>query len=176
MSDKTDNSNPVLVDEQPDVAVIHVVSDNSSAIRYIVCLIVVIALLYYVVSNWQIQHSRCPSVEGMNNYTDDKNTNNNYTDNNYQFGPLPKGTYGDVDVYFNETSDNKYAPDWRTVHGGLYIHNSRTYWKDTNRPYEADYWLAMNKLSGEKNSEFVYSDYPNSREGFAAYYQENDYH
>lgn len=63
-----------------------------------------------------------------------------YTDQNYRYGPLPKGKYGDVDVYFYETSDLQHTPEWRKVHGGLYIHNSKTWWKDTNRPVEADFW------------------------------------
>jgi hypothetical protein len=51
------------------------------------------------------------------------------TDADYLYGPLDKGTYGDVPVYFNEEEDNKFAPIWRDVHAGLYLHNNKTWWK-----------------------------------------------
>lgn len=63
-----------------------------------------------------------------------------YTDANYKYGPLQKGTYGDVTVYFNETPDNQFADQWQTEHGGLYLHNSKTYWRDVNTPDESDFW------------------------------------
>jgi hypothetical protein len=66
---------------------------------------------------------------------------NEFTDTGYKFGPLPKGEIGDVTVYFNETSDNAYADQWREVDGGLYVHNSKTFFKDTNTPAEAPFWL-----------------------------------
>jgi hypothetical protein len=68
------------------------------------------------------------------------NPTSQFTDANYKLGPLQKGMYGGVVVYFNETSDNMFASDWRTPNGGLYVHNARTFWKDANTPNEAEYW------------------------------------
>lgn len=88
-----------------------------------------------------ITNSSTPEKTTSTISTEEENkTQEGYTDDGYYLGALPKGTYGDVVTYFNETSDNKNAPAWRTIHGGLYLHNSKTWWKDTNRPKEADYW------------------------------------
>ena len=65
---------------------------------------------------------------------------NIYTDQQYQYGPLPKGEIGDVTVYIHETDDNMFANRWRSADSGLYQHNSKTFWKDTDTPNEASYW------------------------------------
>ena len=44
--------------------------------------------------------------------------------------PKSVGKYGDVDVWVYETKDNKTASEWREVDGGIYLHNSKTWWKD----------------------------------------------
>lgn len=62
------------------------------------------------------------------------------SDSQYKFGPLQKGIYGDVPVYFYETIDDLHAPDWRQSNEGIYVHNAKTYWKDVNTPIEANYW------------------------------------
>jgi hypothetical protein len=66
---------------------------------------------------------------------------NSFTDTSYKFGPLPKGEIGGVTVYFNETKDNMFADQWRGVDGGLYVHNSKTFFKDINTPAEAPFWM-----------------------------------
>jgi hypothetical protein len=63
-----------------------------------------------------------------------------FTDAEYEYGPLPKGMYGDVPVYFNRTSDNKYASKWRRVDGGIYLHNSKTYWQDNSISVDDKIW------------------------------------
>jgi hypothetical protein len=63
-----------------------------------------------------------------------------YTDSDYANGPLPKGEYGGVTTYFHEDSENVRAPEWRKEHAGLYLQNSKSWWKETNTPEEAPYW------------------------------------
>jgi hypothetical protein len=134
----------------------------------IVMLIVIMLLLWYFVrstsnnipNNYQIKKNKrsplnvltpqclskneselIPKYQNTPKYQNaqDKPTNQ-FTDKNYKFGPLQKGVYGGVVVYFNEISDNKYTSEWRTPNGGLYVLNSRTLWKDANTPNEAKYW------------------------------------
>ena len=76
-----------------------------------------------------------------------------HTDTEYKFGPLNKGSYGDVPVYFYESQDDLFPQQWRKVDGGIYLHNSRTFWKDTNTPQEVRFW-ATGKLP-ERRKDFI---------------------
>jgi hypothetical protein len=53
--------------------------------------------------------------------------------------PSPR-EYGGVTTYFHEDSENVRAPEWRKEHAGLYLQNSKSWWKETNTPEEAPYW------------------------------------
>jgi hypothetical protein len=56
------------------------------------------------------------------------------TDTNYRYGPLPRGYYGDVPVYFYRKGDDRYSPAWRKAFGGgLYVHDTNTYRQDAMR-------------------------------------------
>jgi len=140
----------------------------------VVSLICVMLLLWYFVRSQMYpttcgprHHHRSYRLEGMEAANEASLPDsaqltskpvNSFTDNTYKFGPLPKGEIGDVTVYLNETRDNMFADQWRAVDGGLYVHNSKTYWKDTNKPNEAPYWIqhaamvakAQNQIPGNK--------------------------
>ena len=103
--------------------------------------IIGILIVVLIIAHNTIQHSPC----NQKNNSDDKRESfiaetNNMKENNNVNKPLLKGNYGDVNVYFTETLDNKRASDWYIPYGGIYLHNSKTYWKDVNRPMEADFW------------------------------------
>lgn len=102
--------------------------------EYFVMLLATMMLVWYLIKT-------CKYREGMK-----LKPVNNLTDTQYKFGPLPKGEIGDVTVYFNETRDNMFADQWRTIDGGLYVHNSKTFWKDVNTPNEASYWMSTGQL------------------------------
>lgn len=53
---------------------------------------------------------------------------------------LLKGMYGDVPVYLYDDGDIPYVKEWREMHHGIYIPNSKTYWVKANRPLEKDFW------------------------------------
>ena len=125
---------------------------NYYAIYGIATLIVLILLLWAYIRNHieKPQHVYHPELgyssrlrpsrrlEGFE-ASDKEDMPEPYTDAEYD-RELPKGTYGDVTVYFNESSDNDYVPEWRKQHAGLYIHNSKSWWKDQNTPEESEYW------------------------------------
>lgn len=120
-----------------DVPHIHVIQleyvdyANYYMVYGIASLIVILLLLWHV-SRQDPDLDYTYAIEGMKQMPD--------TDSKYKYGPLPKGTYGDVTVYFNETPDNQFADQWQTEHGGIYLHNSKTYWRDVNTPHESDFW------------------------------------
>ena len=76
------------------------------------------------------------------------------SDANYKFGPLEKGTYGDVPVYFYKSADLMFNPDWRKIDSGIYTPNTRTLWEDTNTPEETSFW-ATGKLPFKKRKDFI---------------------
>lgn len=71
---------------------------------------------------------------------DDVPLNIPFTDDNYKYKPLAKGLYGGVPVMFYNDFDDYRAKDFRVVDGGLYIPNSREYWKWDDIPVEAAAW------------------------------------
>jgi len=52
-----------------------------------------------------------------------------------------KGQCGDVPVYIYSNKYDVPNAKWRKPFGGIYIHNSKTWWEDTNTPQEAKYWM-----------------------------------
>lgn len=64
-----------------------------------------------------------------------------YTDKEYKFGPIPKGLYGDVPIYvYNDFDDWRAKQFKQPVHQGIYLMNSKEYWKSSNMPWEAESW------------------------------------
>ena len=78
------------------------------------------------------------------------------TDNGYFAKPLESGDYGNVPVYLFNDYDNERTPLWRQPEHGLYLPNSKEYWKANNYPIEADAWIA----NGE---DYTYPFYPHMR-------------
>jgi len=78
--------------------------------------------------------------------------NYSLTDKDYCYGPLSKGYYGGgsltndfvgndvVPTYSYNDFDDLRSPSWRVPAQGLYVINSKEYWKETNRPIEANAW------------------------------------
>jgi hypothetical protein len=78
--------------------------------------------------------------------------NYSLTDKDYCYGPLSKGYYGGgsltndfvgndvVPTYSYNDFDDLHSPSWRVPAQGLYVINSKEYWKETNRPIEANAW------------------------------------
>jgi hypothetical protein len=78
------------------------------------------------------------------------------TDGNYFAGPLMKGDYGNVPTYLYNDYDNERTQLWRKPYNGIYLPNSKEYWKSINYPIEADSWIA----NGEPYSYPYYSHNP----------------
>jgi hypothetical protein len=78
------------------------------------------------------------------------------TDNGYFAKPLAGGDYGNVPVYLYNDYDNERTPLWRQPSHGVYLPNSKEYWKANNYPIEADSWIA----NGE---DYTYPFYPYMR-------------
>ena len=85
-------------------------------------------------------------------------TNRNFTrtDNGYFAGPLASGDYGNTPIYLYNDYDNERTPLWRQPAHGLYLPNSKEYWKANNYPIEADDWIA----NGE-NYDYPYYNHRN---------------
>ena len=109
---------------------------------YGISTMIVILLLLWSIARKNPSVDYTYNIEGMDTKNEEKDNINEkkYTDSKYKYGPLPKGVYGDVDVYFNETPDNQFASQWLSENGGIYLHNSKTYWRDVNTPYESNFW------------------------------------
>ena len=71
-----------------------------------------------------------------------KHRNFTRTDTGYFAGPLYSGDYGNVPVYVFNDYDNERTPLWRNPSHGIYLPNSKEYWKANNYPIEADAWIA----------------------------------
>lgn len=117
--------------------------DDCLISHHIITLMVCMLLIYYFIrSNLITLHNSSATREYMNGdlFEAEKLQLPPMTDANYKFGPLDKGLYGDVPVYFNEDADNAYAAQWRKVHGGVYVPNAKLYWRNTVIPKEAAFW------------------------------------
>jgi hypothetical protein len=75
------------------------------------------------------------------------------TDNNYKYGPLPKGLYGGVPTYLYDDFDNARTTKWRVPYHGVYVPNSKAYWKASNLPIESNAWFVY-------EPEYKYPFYP----------------
>ncbi len=111
----------------------------------IIMLMVCMLLIYYFIRSNVVQVHPHPidRFEGMSNgdlFEAEQVKLPDLTDKEYKFGPLYKGVYGDVPIYFNEDADNAYAAHWRKIHGGVYVPNAKLYWRKTVIPKEAAYW------------------------------------
>jgi hypothetical protein len=59
-----------------------------------------------------------------------------FSDSQYEFGPLNKGIYGDRLVYMYDVKDLKNIRDWRGDDKSIYKLNYRSYIEDANRPLD----------------------------------------
>ncbi len=95
------------------------------------------------------------SVEDKLNLSEVKPVGYEMTDNGYFGGSrLLKGEYGNVPVYMYDDYDDARTTQWRVPGYGLYLPNSKAYWKETNLPEEANKWASV------KNTIYNYPYYP----------------
>jgi hypothetical protein len=95
------------------------------------------------------------SVEDKLNLSEVKPVGYEMSDNGYFGGArLLKGEYGNVPVYMYDDYDNARTTQWRVPSYGLYMPNTKAYWKAKNLPEEANKWASV------KNTIYNYPYYP----------------
>lgn len=133
------------------------VSVEDITIYHIIAGIIILLIIWYIVKINMLEEDEEYLLEGMNDPSLEIIQNKliipnsrvdpldfKFTDSNYQFGPLEKGIYGNVPVYYYEDADIPFTPQWRQIYGGNYLPNPKLYYRETVIPIESFFWLGKN--------------------------------